>query len=133
MLIHRMSQTFQTAIAAGPTDFAFMKAQRVISMQHEPPTPAPLYLLSLPTEAVRAALWLLSVCQSLFEPNKSDNPPPEANSNEADVPSVDRLEDTVTRYILNYQSNDVQVKHWLTKIGPRPERGVKSAKVPPTS
>ena len=100
-------------------------------MQREPPTPAPLNLLSLPAEAVRAVLWLLSVC--LFEPNKSDNPPPEANSNEADVPSVDRLEDTVTRYILNYQSNDVQVKHWLTKIGPRPERGVKSAKVPPTS
>ena len=103
-----MSQTFELAIEAGPTEFAFMKAQRVISLKREPPTPAPLNLLSLPSDAVCAALWALR-----------DNPPPEANSNEADLPSVDQMRDLgekVTEYIRNYQPNDVQDKRWCTKM-----------------
>jgi len=117
MLIAMMSETFQTAIAAGPTNFAFTKAHRVILMHREPPTPAPLYVLSLPFEVVdgiaRAARLLL--CELLPD----DTHEPGQSCNEAvkpSVESVDRLKETVTQYILNYQFDGGEDKLWRTKI-----------------
>jgi len=54
-----MSKTFDNIAEAASTNYLFLKAQMTISLAQEPPTPPPFYVLSFPSELVRAALWLV--------------------------------------------------------------------------
>ena len=54
-----MSKTFDNIAEAASTNYLFLKAQMTISLEHEPPTPPPLHVLSFPFELLCAALWLV--------------------------------------------------------------------------
>ena len=54
-----MSKTFDNISEAASTNYLFLKAQMTLSLAQEKPTPPPLYALSLPSELVRAARWLV--------------------------------------------------------------------------
>ena len=60
---HRMSKTFDNISEAASTNYLFLKAQMTLSLALEPPTPPPLYALSLPSELVRAARWVVKCFQ----------------------------------------------------------------------
>ena len=54
--VHRMAKTFDNISDALATNYLFLKAQRTLALQNEPPTPPPLYALGLPCHAM-CMLW----------------------------------------------------------------------------
>ena len=104
-----MSKTFDNIAEAASTNYLFLKAQMTIILAQEPPTPPPFYVLSFPSELVRAALWLVRKGPAIKKAVKSILKPDEHQDEEhqgKDTKKPTRLVKALTRAGLLEASSD---------------------------
>ena len=70
-----MAKTFDNISEASGTNYLFLFTQRALALQHEPPTPPPLYALSLPSKAVWAMDELWKACKATWRSRKRSRAP----------------------------------------------------------
>jgi len=58
MLIAMMAKTFDNVAEAQAMNYTFLMAQMTVTIDQQPPTPPPLYVLKIPYDCVNALRWL---------------------------------------------------------------------------